>query len=153
MHIIHASAVCVEGKAILILGKSGFGKSTFALDLLDQCSIRGIEAILICDDQIGVETIKESINLHAPIALRGMIEIYGSGIHKIPFVESAQLFMTVRLVEASEIVRMPVSQELEILPSVFVSCLDLPNKSFAAVRILLAKLGHYGGVLLSKEST
>ncbi len=147
MQTIHASAVAVDGKGILILGKSGAGKSELALDLLDQCAIRGLEGALIGDDQIVLTQKDFGVFASAPPSLAGLIEVRGSGIHKINNIKESRLFLAVRLVDPKDAVRMPEDEEQEIAPGISLPCLVLPQGNFSALRVILARLGHYGGVL------
>jgi serine kinase of HPr protein (carbohydrate metabolism regulator) len=147
MNTIHASAVVIEGKGILILGKSGAGKSELALDLLDQAAMRGLSAALIGDDRIVLTQKEFGVFASAPPSLAGLIEVRGSGIHKIDHVTQARLFLAVRLVEPQDAVRMPEDIQQEIAPGIWLTCLTLPQGNFSALRVILARLGHYGGVL------
>lgn len=74
---IHATAVAVDGKGVLILGPPGSGKSDLALRLID----RG--AVLIADDRVHVAA---DGTLHPPPALAGLIEVRGVGILPRPHV-------------------------------------------------------------------
>lgn len=71
---LHASAVAIGGRGVLILGASGRGKSDLALRLID----RG--AILIADDQ--VELAARDGRLHACVlaTIFGKLEVRGIGI-------------------------------------------------------------------------
>ncbi|MDM7458397.1 MAG: serine kinase [Paracoccus sp. (in: a-proteobacteria)] len=71
---IHASAVAIDGRALVILGPSGTGKSSLALQLL------AVGAILIADDQTELRRDGRDLRARAPDALRGRIEARGVGI-------------------------------------------------------------------------
>lgn len=71
---VHASAVAVAGRAVLIGGRSGHGKSDLALRLID----RG--ARLISDDYTFVRRIEGRAVASAPPAILGKIEIRGVGL-------------------------------------------------------------------------
>lgn len=71
---LHASAVLFNKKAVLIVGPSGTGKSTLALELL----ARG--ASLIADDQCILERRADAIWLHAPQNLPAAIEVRNFGL-------------------------------------------------------------------------
>lgn len=71
---LHASAVAIEGRAVLIGGRSGTGKSDLALRLID----RG--AILISDDYTYVHRVKGQALASAPANIAGKIEVRGVGI-------------------------------------------------------------------------
>lgn len=142
---IHASAVAIDGTGILIFGPSGAGKSALALDLVDQCLLRNIPAALIGDDRL-VVTFVDGFPLASPApGLAGLIEVRGSGIHKIDHVDRAGLHLAVQLVETGKAVRMPDPEPEEVLPGLFLPLLALPRGQ-AAVRAILSHLGHYGGV-------
>ncbi|MGB8818159.1 MAG: HPr kinase/phosphorylase [Rhizobiaceae bacterium] len=147
---IHASALVIEGTGILILGPSGAGKSALALDLIDQCRLRSVEAALIGDDRIIVGQSDGTPFAQAAPQLEGLIEVRGSGIHKISHVAMAPLHLAVRLVQERDAVRMPDRAAQEIAPGIFLPLLLLPQGQ-AAVRAVLAHLGRYGGVESSEK--
>ena len=142
---IHGTAVVINGVGVIILGASGAGKSALALDLIDQSLLRGIPVALIGDDRLTI-----SIESGQPVAspapnLAGLIEVRGSGIHKIRHVERVPLNLAVRLVPENQAARMPKADPVEVLPGIKLPLLVLPL-GHAAVRAILAHLGHYGGV-------
>jgi serine kinase of HPr protein (carbohydrate metabolism regulator) len=71
---IHASAVAIGGRGVLILGASGSGKSDLALRLID----RG--ATLIADDQVELSAHAGRLDACALAILHGRIEVRGIGI-------------------------------------------------------------------------
>jgi serine kinase of HPr protein (carbohydrate metabolism regulator) len=71
---LHASCVALEGRAILISGRSGTGKSDLALRLID----RG--ASLVSDDYTIVRRVKGQLLARAPANIEGKIEVRGIGI-------------------------------------------------------------------------
>lgn len=142
---VHASAVVIGGTGILILGPSGAGKSSLALDLIDQCMLRKIPAALIGDDRL-VLSQKDGQPMASPAAtIAGLIEVRGSGIHHISHLDEARIDLAVRLLGEKQAVRMPDTQPVEVLEGFKLPVLDLPQ-GHAAVRAVLAHLGHYGGV-------
>lgn len=70
----HASCVARHGVAVLLLGGSGSGKSDLALRLLD----RGFA--LVADDRV---LLRDGLAF-APDALRGLIEVRGLGLLRVP---------------------------------------------------------------------
>ena len=71
---VHASSVAVDGRAVLITGPSGSGKSDLALRLLD----RGFS--LVSDDQTIVRRTGDRLIATAPPIIAGKLEIRGIGI-------------------------------------------------------------------------
>ena len=83
---IHASAVLVGAKAVLIRGPSGSGKSRLAWDLV-QAAEQGILpfARLVVDDRAFVEAQGGRLLVRPAPTLAGMIEIYGLGVRQLPY--------------------------------------------------------------------
>ena len=71
---LHATAVCVEGKGLLILGASGSGKSSHAIALL------ALGATLISDDGVWLQTGAEPALLERPAQATGLIEARHIGL-------------------------------------------------------------------------
>ncbi|ALE17069.1 HPr kinase / phosphorylase [Altererythrobacter epoxidivorans] len=72
------SAVAIDGRAILIEGKPGSGKSSLALAIID----RG--AMLIGDDGIRIDTSGNRSIALPPPNIAGKLEIRGVGIVELP---------------------------------------------------------------------
>ena len=71
---LHASAVALNGKGVLILGRSGAGKSSLALEMM------AYGCQLIADDRVLVWRENGKIIADAPAALSGLIEARGVGL-------------------------------------------------------------------------
>jgi HPr kinase/phosphorylase len=74
LNILHATSVAVAGRALLILGPSGSGKSALALEMM------ALGAGLIADDRTEISLRDGHIFAAAPPAIRGRIEARGIGI-------------------------------------------------------------------------
>ena len=96
---IHASAVSIEGRAVLITGPSGSGKSDLALRLLD----RGFT--LVSDDQTMVRREGHRLIAAAPPTIAGKLEIRGIGIVEIETAVDIPIALLVEL--SGEIERLP----------------------------------------------
>ncbi len=95
----HASSVALDGRAVLISGPSGSGKSDLALRLLD----RGF--VLVSDDQTIIRRDGKRLIASAPPTIAGKLEIRGIGIVEM---ESAGDLPVALLIElTSEIQRLP----------------------------------------------
>lgn len=99
--LVHATAVAIDGKAVLLRGPPGAGKSDLALRLIDA------GAALIADDQAELRRSGNHIFVRAPAAIAGLIEIRGVGILHLGVVEEAPLAMCVDLLPSTEIERLP----------------------------------------------
>ena len=96
---IHASTVASDGRAVLIAGPSGSGKSDLALPLLD----RGFT--LVSDDQTIVRREGDRLVASAPPTIKGKLEIRGIGIVEMDTVDDIPVALFVEL--TSEIMRLP----------------------------------------------
>lgn len=96
---LHASTVAIGGRAVLISGPSGSGKSDLALRLLD----RGFT--LVSDDQTIVRRDGERLIASAPERIAGKIEVRGIGIVDIENVQDVTVALLVEL--TSDIQRIP----------------------------------------------
>ena len=105
---IHASCVAVDGKAVLISGPSGSGKSDLALRLID----RGFT--LVSDDQTIVRKSGDQLLATAPATIAGKLEIRGIGIVEIETLQDVPVALAVEL--TSDLRRLPDdSRERSIL--------------------------------------
>ena len=96
---IHASAVAIDGRAVLVGGPSGSGKSDLALRLLD----RGFK--LVSDDRTIVRRDGDKLIASAPPNIAGKLEIRGIGIVDMETVDNVPVALFVEL--TSEIQRLP----------------------------------------------
>jgi serine kinase of HPr protein (carbohydrate metabolism regulator) len=111
---IHASAVLVGPRAILIRGASGSGKSQLALALI-QAAQAGILrfARLVADDRALLVKHHGRIVVRPVAALAGLIEVRGLGIRRLPHETAAVLGCVVDLA-APDTKRLPAPPEREI---------------------------------------
>ena len=96
---VHASSVASDGRAVLITGPSGSGKSDLALRLLD----RGFT--LVSDDRTIVRKGGDRLFASAPPNIAGKLEIRGIGIVEMQMVTDVPVALLVEL--TSDIQRLP----------------------------------------------
>jgi serine kinase of HPr protein (carbohydrate metabolism regulator) len=96
---LHATTVALDGRAVLLAGPSGSGKSDLALRLFD----RGF--VLVSDDRTLVERNGAQLVATAPATIRGKIEIRGIGIVAMDVLDRAPVALMVEL--TSDLIRMP----------------------------------------------
>src|ERR1700753_4417747 len=95
---VHASAVKVGERAVLIRGPSGSGKSRLAFDLvLAGRSGQLPPAVLVADDRVRLDTAGGELLVHGVPELAGLIEIRGLGIRRCDFVSGAVVGLVVDL--------------------------------------------------------
>jgi HPr kinase/phosphorylase len=104
---LHASAVAINGRAVLITGPAGSGKSALALDLI------ALGAELVADDRVLLARDGDRLLARAPEAIRGLIEARGVGLLRADPHDDVPLALAVDL-GASETDRLPPFRTLEI---------------------------------------
>jgi HPr kinase/phosphorylase len=95
---VHASAVLVGDRAVLIRGPSGAGKSRLAFDLILAGRAGQIPpATLVGDDRVHLQAAAGQLVARPAPALAGLIEIRGLGIRRCDFAEQAVVGLVVDL--------------------------------------------------------
>ena len=133
---LHASTVALDGRAVLISGPSGSGKSDLALQLLD----RGF--ILVSDDQTIVRRDNGRLLAAAPPNIRGKLEIRGIGIVDMETADDLPVALFVEL--TSEIQRLPEDSRERLvldLPIPLISVDAMTASAPAKVALALDRLG------------
>ena len=97
--MVHASTVAIGGRAVLITGPSGSGKSDLALRLID----RGFK--LVSDDQTLIRRVDGSLVASAPPTIAGKLEIRGIGIIEMETEADVPIALVVEL--ANDFARLP----------------------------------------------
>jgi serine kinase of HPr protein (carbohydrate metabolism regulator) len=111
--VLHATAVAIDGAALLLVGPSGSGKSDLAFRLIDA------GAALIADDRVELVDIGNVLCCRAPAdvpaGLRGRIELRGVGIVPVrTAVRAIPVQWLVKLVAPDAVERLP-EPELHML--------------------------------------
>ncbi len=135
--IIHATFIVINGKGVLLKGKSGSGKSDLALRLIENKN-----AELVADDAVEIYEKNGKIIGQVPQNLVGLLEVRGIGIVAYPYQEKAVIDMVVELKDdVDAIERMPLMQK-EVIFGLEINKIDLyakensaPDKIIAALRL------------------
>ena len=133
---LHASCVAIDGRAVLITGPSGSGKSDLTLRLLD----RGFA--LVSDDQTIVKKVGMRLIATAPPTIRGKLEIRGVGIVDMNHVDDQRVALVVEL--TGDIQRLPDdSRERPIMgvPVPLISVDAMTASAASKVALALDRLG------------
>jgi HPr kinase/phosphorylase len=130
--LVHATAVAIDGRAVLLRGPPGCGKSDLALRLIDG------GARLIADDQALLLRREGHILVRAPATIAGLLEVRGVGILRLDLLEDAPLALVVDLVPAAEVERLP-EPRCETIFGLAIPLLALaPFEASAAAKLRLA---------------
>lgn len=118
---IHATCISYKRKGILILGKSGAGKSDLALRMILQKGAK-----LVSDDQVHITpslnfkgglgwdyhpskralaSSKKDVYASPPSTIAGLLEVRGIGIIKLPYIKKQKIDLVVEL--SGKIDRLP----------------------------------------------
>jgi serine kinase of HPr protein (carbohydrate metabolism regulator) len=109
---VHASAVLVGERAVLIRGPSGAGKSRLAFDLILAGRSGQIPATrLVGDDRLYLEVRRNELAVRPARSLEGLIEIRGLGIRKCDYAAEALVGLVVDL-NAADAERLPAAEAL-----------------------------------------
>lgn len=115
---VHASAIAYQGGGALILGASGSGKSSLALQLM------ALGSDLISDDQTDITLRNGRVWASAPAATSGLIEARGVGLLRAEYVTAA-IDVVINL-DVEETQRLPHRHTHELLGTE-ITCLHKVN--------------------------
>lgn len=128
---LHATSVAIGGRAVLLTGPSGSGKSDLALRLID----RG--AMLVSDDYTLVKRVDGTLIATAPATIAGKMEVRGIGIVDLPAAREAPVALLVDLFDTID--RMPLDMRRRTLAGSDVPIARVaPFEISAAIKVELA---------------
>jgi len=133
---VHASTVATEGRAVLLGGPSGSGKSDLALRLLD----RGFT--LVSDDQTIVRREGDRLIASAPPTIAGKLEVRGLGIVEMETASNIPVALFVEL--TSDIERLPDENRERSILGVELPLISIDAKTASApskVALALDRMG------------
>ena len=134
--MVHASTVAIRGRAVLITGPSGSGKSDLALRLID----RGFS--LVSDDQTIVRRDGDRLLAAPPPTIAGKLEIRGIGIVEMEALQDVPVALIVDL--TGDYARLPDdNRERQLLgvPLPLITVDAMTASAAAKVALGLDKLG------------
>lgn len=100
--------MAIDGRAVLILGPSGSGKSGLALDLVS------LGAVLVADDQVMLDPSPEGPpRASPPLVLAGRIEARGLGLLRTAWVSGVPVALAVDLGRQGD-ARLPPPREITL---------------------------------------
>jgi HPr kinase/phosphorylase len=130
--LLHATAVAIEGQAVLLRGPSGCGKSDLALRLIDA------GARLVADDQSELLRRGDVLLVRAPATIAGLLEVRGLGILRFDWLAEAPVRLIADLVMTDAIERLPPPRTVTML-GIAVPLIEIaPFEVSAAAKLRLA---------------
>jgi HPr kinase/phosphorylase len=109
--LVHATTIAIAGRAIMLRGPSGSGKSELALRLIEQqgngLGRTTLKASLLADDQTEVYLRNRGLWVRCPKTISGLMELRGLGIVKVKPHAPCPLALLVDLQPGATIERMP----------------------------------------------
>ena len=138
---VHATAIALGGKAALIRGASGSGKSDLALRCLAAAPLPHVphRMELVADDQVELTLVFDGIEASALPAIAGKLEVRGLGVLDMPFRATARVALVIDLVAPDEVPRYPLEEVTTIFLGLAVPTLRLaPFEISAPAKVALA---------------
>ncbi len=132
MTLIHATAVFVAGRGVLLRGAPGSGKSDLALRLIDA------GARLIADDYTQLRRAGGAVIMSAPPEILGRMEVRGLGIVTLAAVTDISLSLIVDLRSPPEISRLPTPRHETLCGLAFPVLALAPFEASAPAKLRLA---------------
>ena len=129
---IHATCVAIDGRGVLIGGRSGSGKSDLALRLID----RGAQ--LVSDDYTDLCSVDGRLVARAPARIAGRMEIRGVGLVEIAAAPEAPVCLFVDLDSLPDRLPEPKTRRIagQDLPTIALAALE-PSAPLKLERALL----------------
>ena len=131
---IHATALVLGDRGVLIRGRSGSGKTTLALALIASFQSQGRFARLVGDDQLFPAARNGRLVVRPPVAIAGLVEIPGFGPQPLPFLADAVIDRVVWLVPETAAPRL-ADPRTEAIAGVELPRLDLAARNTAAAAV------------------
>jgi len=132
--MMHATAVAIDGRGVLICGPSGSGKSSLALQLM------ALGADLIADDATILRADLRGLHLSAHANIAGRIEAAGVGILNAATVQNIPCALCIDL-GTSESARLPQRRSVRLLDQDVPMLHSVANGVFAAAVMQYMKAG------------
>ena len=132
MEIVHATAIAIDGKGVLLRGPSGSGKSDLALRLLEA------GGVLVGDDRVALSVRDDFVIARVPETIAGKLEIRGLGIVQLPYQAETRVTLVASLVERGEVERLPQKRMVELIGQMVPAIQLNPFEESAVAKLKMA---------------
>jgi len=133
---LYASCVAADGRAVMITGPSGSGKSDLALRLID----RGFA--LVSDDRTVIRKDGSRLIASAPETIKGKLEIRGIGIVDMETVNDVPIALVVEL--TGDMQRMPDDSQQRMILGLGVPLVNVNAMTASAPAKVVVALDRLG---------
>jgi len=133
---LHATSVARDGRAVLLLGPSGSGKSDLALRLIQN------GFVLVSDDRTIVRREGDRLIASAPPTIRGKMEVRGLGIVEVEAIDDLPVALAVELV--GDMQRMPDESRTRTFVSIELPLVSIDATTASAAAKVALALEHFG---------
>jgi serine kinase of HPr protein (carbohydrate metabolism regulator) len=134
---LHATAIVLGDRGLVITGPSGSGKTTLAFSLLQHAAGLGLFSAFVADDQVLPRVCGGRLIVDAPAPIAGLAEVFGLGPRQVPHVTAATVDLVVDLVPPTQSERLPEPAMIEIY-GVAIPQLRLPARNIVQARLVIA---------------
>jgi serine kinase of HPr protein (carbohydrate metabolism regulator) len=129
---IHACALLIGAKAVLILGASGAGKSRLCYHLLQNV----LHTRLVGDDRVHLEAHHGRLIVRPAPQLQGLLELRGVGLLTFPFEPQAQVSHVVELLPQTPRLPEPSTRTFENITLPFMALQSGENAAHNLIAFL-----------------
>jgi HPr kinase/phosphorylase len=147
---VHASAVLVGARAVLIRGPSGAGKSCLALALIEAARTGILRfARLVGDDRVHLEPANGRLLVRPAEALAGLIEVRGVGIRRLDHEPQGVVGLLIDLAAADAERQPETERQHAVIAGISLPRLAIAagDKALPAVLAVITSGGFEGAVL------
>jgi serine kinase of HPr protein (carbohydrate metabolism regulator) len=131
---IHATALVLDDRGVLITGPSGAGKTTLALALIERFLCHGQFARLVGDDQLFIAAHGRRLVVSCPPPIAALAEVRGVGPRPLAALASTVIDLVIRLVPGHDAPRLP-DPARETIAGIDLPRLDLPLRNTAGASL------------------
>lgn len=133
---LHATTVALNGRALVMFGDSGTGKSETALELM------ALGCRLVADDTTILTRSGSGLTASCPLPIRGLIEARGIGILNAEAVTAARVVLAVDMTHI-ETDRLPPRRSVRWLDLAIPLILRIERPHFAPALLQYLKAGRH----------